>query len=138
MLAKGSKKYARGFLQVWPTQCIGHVNMPATCRPSVSGETPVLKQVNSKIVTKNIGFSSLSLIWQQPKAQGSVNRKILVKSNDVLLLRSIRNALQFLWEECKQCILGSGHEVSATTGWRIFLILSTKFYIPSSLSVNIW
>ena len=58
--------------------------MPATSRPSVSGETPVvLKQVNSKIVTKNIGFSSLSLIWLQPKAQGSVNRKILVKSNDV-------------------------------------------------------
>ena len=58
--------------------------MPATSRPSVSGETPLLKQVNSKIVTKNIGFSSLSLIWPQPKAQGSVNRKILVKSNDVL------------------------------------------------------
>ena len=58
--------------------------MPETSRPSVSGETPLLKQVNSKIVTKNIGFSSLSLIWQQPKAQGLVNRKILVKSNDVL------------------------------------------------------
>ena len=30
MLAKFRKKNARGFLQVWPTQCIGHVDMPAT------------------------------------------------------------------------------------------------------------
>ena len=68
--------------------------MPATSRPFVSRElTPVLKQVNSKVVTKKTGFSSLSLIWQQQKAQGSFNRKT---SNDVFKLRSIGNTLYFL------------------------------------------